>query len=53
MALPLIAVMPKGRGFVSLLQMLYRYVLDDLYEYPTLEKEVKELQKLLRMQRRQ
>ncbi|XP_058249327.1 rap guanine nucleotide exchange factor 5b isoform X4 [Hemibagrus wyckioides] len=34
------------------MKMLYRYVLDDLYEFPTLENEVKELQKLLRMQRR-
>ncbi|GAA6081158.1 rap guanine nucleotide exchange factor 5b isoform X1 [Tachysurus ichikawai] len=35
------------------LKMLYRCVLDDLCEFPTLEKEVKELQKLFRMQRRQ
>ncbi|XP_027005069.1 rap guanine nucleotide exchange factor 5b isoform X1 [Tachysurus fulvidraco] len=34
------------------LKMLYRCVLDDLCEFPTLEKEVKELQKLFRMQRR-
>ncbi|XP_043116776.1 rap guanine nucleotide exchange factor 5b isoform X3 [Puntigrus tetrazona] len=34
------------------LKTLYRYVLDDLYEYPSLEKDLKELQKLLRMQRR-
>ncbi|XP_072536748.1 rap guanine nucleotide exchange factor 5b [Salminus brasiliensis] len=34
------------------MKTLYRYVLDDLYEYPTLETELKELQKLLRMQRR-
>ncbi|KAI4877933.1 hypothetical protein NFI96_026208, partial [Prochilodus magdalenae] len=33
-------------------QTLYRYVLDDLYEFPSLEAELKELQKLLRMQRR-
>ncbi|XP_052000220.1 rap guanine nucleotide exchange factor 5-like isoform X3 [Xyrauchen texanus] len=34
------------------LKTLYRYVLDDLYEFPFLEKDLKELQKLLRMQRR-
>uniref|UniRef100_A0A673J6J9 Rap guanine nucleotide exchange factor 5-like n=1 Tax=Sinocyclocheilus rhinocerous TaxID=307959 RepID=A0A673J6J9_9TELE len=34
------------------LKTLYRYVLDDLYEFPSLEKDLKELQKLLRMQRR-
>uniref|UniRef100_A0A671MH59 Rap guanine nucleotide exchange factor (GEF) 5a n=1 Tax=Sinocyclocheilus anshuiensis TaxID=1608454 RepID=A0A671MH59_9TELE len=34
------------------LKTLYRYVLDDLYEFPLLEKDLKELQKLLRMQRR-
>ncbi|XP_051575019.1 rap guanine nucleotide exchange factor 5-like [Myxocyprinus asiaticus] len=34
------------------LKTLYRYVLDDLYEFPSLEKDFKELQKLLRMQRR-
>ncbi|KAA0703061.1 Rap guanine nucleotide exchange factor 5 M-Ras-regulated [Triplophysa tibetana] len=34
------------------LKTLYRYVLDDLYEFPSLEKDIKELQKLLRMQRR-
>lgn len=39
--------------FVSRLQTLYRYVLDDLYEFPSLEKDLKELQRLLRMQRRQ
>ncbi|XP_060777762.1 rap guanine nucleotide exchange factor 5b isoform X2 [Neoarius graeffei] len=42
----------EGEHTKLFLKMLYRYVLDDLYEYPTLEKEVKELQKLLRMQRR-
>ncbi|XP_043920543.1 rap guanine nucleotide exchange factor 5 isoform X2 [Protopterus annectens] len=35
------------------LKTLYRYILDDLYEYPSLEKELKEFQKLLRMHRRQ
>ncbi|XP_036452504.1 rap guanine nucleotide exchange factor 5b [Colossoma macropomum] len=34
------------------MKTLYRYVLDDLYEFPPLETELKELQKLLRMQRR-
>ncbi|KAL0985503.1 hypothetical protein UPYG_G00157720 [Umbra pygmaea] len=34
------------------MKALYRFVLDDLYDYPTLEKEQKELQKLLRLQRR-
>lgn len=34
------------------LKTLYRHVLDDLYEFPPLEKDLKELQKLLRMQRR-
>ncbi|XP_022529708.2 rap guanine nucleotide exchange factor 5b [Astyanax mexicanus] len=34
------------------LKTLYRYVLDDLYEFPSLEAEQKELQKLLRLQRR-
>ncbi|KAI5618280.1 rap guanine nucleotide exchange factor 5 [Silurus asotus] len=42
----------EGEHTKVFMKMLYRYVLDDLYEYPTLEKEVKELQKLLRMQRR-
>ncbi|MGH0176856.1 UNVERIFIED_CONTAM: hypothetical protein FKN15_074180 [Acipenser sinensis] len=31
---------------------LYRYVLDDLYEYPSLEKDLTEFQKLLRIHRR-
>ncbi|KAM6967888.1 rap guanine nucleotide exchange factor 5-like [Aplochiton taeniatus] len=35
-----------------LMKTLYRYVLDDLYEYPTLEKDLRELQKLLRTHRR-
>ncbi|XP_036394401.1 rap guanine nucleotide exchange factor 5-like isoform X1 [Megalops cyprinoides] len=34
------------------MKTLYRYVLDDLYEYPSLEKDLKEFQKLLRMHRR-
>ncbi|XP_077065310.1 rap guanine nucleotide exchange factor 5b isoform X2 [Siphateles boraxobius] len=34
------------------LKNLYRHVLDDLCEFPSLEKDLKELQKLLRMQRR-
>ncbi|XP_039530801.1 rap guanine nucleotide exchange factor 5-like isoform X1 [Pimephales promelas] len=34
------------------LKTLYRHVLDDLCEFPSLEKDLKELQKLLRMQRR-
>lgn len=29
-------------------QTLYRYVLEDVYEFPTLEKDLKEFQKLLR-----
>lgn len=34
-------------------QTLYRYVLDDLYEHPTLETDVRELQKLYQLHRRQ
>ncbi|XP_053322087.1 rap guanine nucleotide exchange factor 5 [Spea bombifrons] len=34
------------------LKTLYRYVLDDVYEYPTLEKELKEFQRVLRIHRR-
>ncbi|MEE6466346.1 hypothetical protein FKM82_006922 [Ascaphus truei] len=34
------------------LKTLYRYVLDDVYEYPMLEKELKEFQKVLRIHRR-
>ncbi|KAI1886192.1 hypothetical protein AGOR_G00211460 [Albula goreensis] len=34
------------------MKTLYRYALDDLYEYPSLEKDLKEFQKLLRMHRR-
>ncbi|XP_029444927.1 rap guanine nucleotide exchange factor 5 isoform X2 [Rhinatrema bivittatum] len=34
------------------LKTLYRYVLDDMYEHPILEKELKEFQKALRMHRR-
>ncbi|CAH2282596.1 rap guanine nucleotide exchange factor 5 isoform X1 [Pelobates cultripes] len=34
------------------LKTLYRYVLDDIYEYPMLEKELKEFQKVLRIHRR-
>ncbi|XP_035387006.1 rap guanine nucleotide exchange factor 5b isoform X4 [Electrophorus electricus] len=34
------------------MKTLYGNVLDDLYEFPSLEKELKDLQKLLRMQRR-
>lgn len=34
-------------------QTLYRYVLDDLYEHPFLEKDVRELQKLYQLHRRQ
>ncbi|XP_028820555.1 rap guanine nucleotide exchange factor 5 isoform X2 [Denticeps clupeoides] len=30
------------------MKTLYRYVLEDVYEYPTLEKDLKEFQKLLR-----
>ncbi|XP_039593644.1 rap guanine nucleotide exchange factor 5 [Polypterus senegalus] len=33
------------------MKTLYRYVLDDLFEYPTLEKDLKEFQKLLRNRR--
>uniref|UniRef100_A0A3P9IQJ1 Rap guanine nucleotide exchange factor 5 n=1 Tax=Oryzias latipes TaxID=8090 RepID=A0A3P9IQJ1_ORYLA len=35
------------------MKTLYRYVLNDLYEHPTLEKEVGELQKLYQLHRRQ
>lgn len=35
------------------LQTIYRNVLDDVYEYPILEKELKEFQKILGMHRRQ
>ncbi|GLD60306.1 rap guanine nucleotide exchange factor 5-like isoform X1, partial [Lates japonicus] len=31
---------------------LYRYVLDDLYEHPALETDVRELQKLYQLHRR-
>ncbi|KAG8443033.1 hypothetical protein GDO86_011739 [Hymenochirus boettgeri] len=34
------------------LKTLYRYVLDDVYEYPMLEKELKEFQKVLKIHRR-
>lgn len=34
------------------LKTLYRYVLDELYEHPALEKDVKELQKLYQLHRR-
>ncbi|TRY58773.1 hypothetical protein DNTS_034609 [Danionella cerebrum] len=34
------------------LKTLYRNVLDDLYEFPSLEKDLPDLQKLLRIQRR-
>ncbi|XP_078519634.1 rap guanine nucleotide exchange factor 5 isoform X2 [Lissotriton helveticus] len=34
------------------LKTLYRYVLDDVFEYPVLEKDLKEFQKALRMHRR-
>ncbi|XP_031796501.1 rap guanine nucleotide exchange factor 5 isoform X2 [Sarcophilus harrisii] len=34
------------------LKTIYRNVLDDIYEYPVLEKELKELQKILGMHRR-
>ncbi|TSK34718.1 Rap guanine nucleotide exchange factor 5 [Bagarius yarrelli] len=44
--------LPEGEHTKVFMKMLYRYVLDDLYEFPTLENELKELQKLLRMQRR-
>ncbi|XP_067305158.1 rap guanine nucleotide exchange factor 5b isoform X2 [Pseudorasbora parva] len=45
--------MPQDDEHAKLfLKTLYRYVLDDLYEFPSLEKDLKELQKLLRMQRR-
>lgn len=32
----------------SSVQTLYRYVLEDVYEFPTLEKDLREFQKLLR-----
>ncbi|XP_045900527.1 rap guanine nucleotide exchange factor 5-like isoform X1 [Micropterus dolomieu] len=35
-----------------LMKSLYRYVLDDLYEHPALEKDVRELQKLYQLHRR-
>uniref|UniRef100_F7CIQ4 Rap guanine nucleotide exchange factor 5 n=1 Tax=Monodelphis domestica TaxID=13616 RepID=F7CIQ4_MONDO len=35
------------------LKTIYRNVLDDVYEYPVLEKELKELQKMLGLHRRQ
>ncbi|XP_052474925.1 rap guanine nucleotide exchange factor 5 [Carassius gibelio] len=45
--------LPRDNEHAKLfLKTLYRYVLDDLYEFPSLEKDLKELQKLLRMQRR-
>lgn len=34
-------------------QTLYRYVLDDLYEHPALEKDVTEVQKLYQLHRGQ
>lgn len=34
-------------------QTLYRYVLDDLYEHPSLDKDVRELQKLYQLHRTQ
>lgn len=34
-------------------QTLYRYVSDDVYEHPTLEPDVRELQKLYQLHRRQ
>ena len=34
-------------------QSLYRFVLDDLYDYPSLEKELKVFQRLLSIQHRQ
>jgi hypothetical protein len=34
-------------------QTIYRNVLDDVYEYPILEKELKEFQKILGVYRRQ
>lgn len=34
-------------------QTLYRYVLDDLYVHPALEKDVRELQTLYQLHRRQ
>lgn len=34
-------------------QTLCRYVLDDLYEHPGLEKDVRELQRLYQLHRRQ
>uniref|UniRef100_A0A3Q3GQN3 Rap guanine nucleotide exchange factor (GEF) 5a n=1 Tax=Labrus bergylta TaxID=56723 RepID=A0A3Q3GQN3_9LABR len=37
----------------SFMKTLYRYVLEDLYEFPTLEKDLKEFQKLLRRRHKQ
>ncbi|XP_058602356.1 rap guanine nucleotide exchange factor 5b isoform X3 [Onychostoma macrolepis] len=49
----LCADLPRDDEHTKLfLKSLYRYVLDDLYEFPSLEKDLKELQRLLRMQRR-
>lgn len=40
-------------GTVFIFQTIYRNVLDDVYEYPILEKDLKEFQKILGMHRRQ
>uniref|UniRef100_A0A3Q2D0E2 Rap guanine nucleotide exchange factor (GEF) 5a n=1 Tax=Cyprinodon variegatus TaxID=28743 RepID=A0A3Q2D0E2_CYPVA len=37
----------------SFMKTLYRYVLEDLYEFPSLEKDLKEFQKLLRRRHKQ
>lgn len=34
------------------LQTLYRYVLEDLYEHPALEKDLRELQEIYQLHRR-
>lgn len=34
-------------------QTLYHYMLDDLYEHPALQRDLKELQKLYQLHRRQ
>ncbi|XP_072507000.1 rap guanine nucleotide exchange factor 5 isoform X2 [Notamacropus eugenii] len=44
--------LPEDEPSKMFLKTIYRNVLDDIYEYPVLEKELKELQKILGMHRR-
>ncbi|XP_074051555.1 rap guanine nucleotide exchange factor 5 isoform X1 [Macrotis lagotis] len=44
--------LPEDEHSKMFLKTIYRNVLDDIYEYPVLEKELKELQKILGMHRR-